>query len=175
LFAGSFRPYKRVPLVVQQAARWRDVRFRLAGIGEEEQMCKNLAAELGCKNVDFLGHLSSSQLGEEMRQADIFFFPSILEGHPQVLVQAAASGLPAIAMNIYRPDCVVDGKTGFLVESDDELAQKLGLLITQADLRRAMGQAAILHARQFDWDIIAEQWQSVFEAAVAARRRRSPA
>jgi glycosyltransferase involved in cell wall biosynthesis len=121
LYAGSFRPYKRVPLVVRQAALWPQVRFRIAGIGEDEQICRNLAAELGCRNVEFLGHLSLPQLGEEMRRADIFFFPSILEGHPQVLGQAAACRLPAIAMRVYRPDYVVDGVTGFLVDSDAEL------------------------------------------------------
>jgi glycosyltransferase involved in cell wall biosynthesis len=171
LFAGSMRPYKRAPLVVQQAARWPQVRFRIAGVGEEEQICKNLAAELKCGNVEFLGHLSQPQLADEMRRADIFFFPSIVEGHPQVLLQAASSGLPAIAMEVYRPDCLVNGQTGFLVGSDGELTEKLDLLICQPELRRAMGDAAITHARKFDWDVTARKWQEVFEQAVAKRRK----
>jgi glycosyltransferase involved in cell wall biosynthesis len=171
LYAGSFRPYKRVPLVVRQAELWRQVRFRIAGIGEDERICRNLAAELGCRNVEFLGHLSLPQLGDEMRRADIFFFPSIIEGHPQVLGQAAACGLPTIAMKVYRPDYVVDGVTGFLVDSDAELPEKLDLLVRQPELRRTMGEAAALHARKFDWDAIARQWQEVFEQAVARRQR----
>jgi glycosyltransferase involved in cell wall biosynthesis len=170
LYAGSFRPYKRVPLVVRQAARWPQVRFRIAGIGEEEQVCRKLATEVGSTNVEFLGHLPLPQLGEEMRRAGIFFFPSIIEGHPQVLGQAAASGLPVVAMRVYRPDYVVDGSTGFLVESDAELAERLDLLIRQPELRRAMGDAAVAHAQKFDWDVIAMQWQEAFERAVARRR-----
>lgn len=171
LYAGSMRPYKRVPLVVQQAARWPGVRFRIAGIGEEERLCKNLAAELNCANVEFLGHLSLAQLGNEMRSADIFLFPSMIEGHPQVLGQAAASGLPAVAMEVYRPDYVMNGTTGFLVKNDDELAEKLDWLIRQPQLRRSMGEAAVTHAKQFDWDVIAQKWQQVLEEAVAKRRR----
>jgi glycosyltransferase involved in cell wall biosynthesis len=171
LYAGSLRPYKRVPLVVQQAARWPQVRFRIAGVGEEEQICKNLAAELKCGNVEFLGHLSQPQLADEMRKADIFFFPSILEGHPQVLLQAAGSGLPAIAMEIYRPDCIVDGTTGFLVGTDGELSEKLDLLICQPELRRTMEEAAVANAQNFDWDVIAGKWQQAFEQAVAKRRK----
>lgn len=171
-YAGSFRPYKRVDLFVRQAARWPQVRFRLAGVGEDEQKCRRLATELACANVEFLGHLSLRQLGDEMRRAGIFFFPSITEGHPQVLGQAAASGLPAIAMNVYRPDYVVNGTTGFLVESDDELAQKLDLLVHQPELRRSMSGASVAHARQFDWDAIAGRWQEVFEEVVAKRRKR---
>jgi glycosyltransferase involved in cell wall biosynthesis len=170
LYAGSMRPYKRVPLVVQQAARWTGVRFRIAGTGEEEHLCKKLAAELKCANVEFLGHLSLAQLGNEMRGADIFVFPSMIEGHPQVLGQAAASGLPAVAMEVYRPEYVVNGTTGFLVDNDDELAEKLDLLIREPQLRRSMGEAAVVHARKFDWDVIAQKWQQAFEEAVAKRR-----
>lgn len=170
LYAGSLRPYKRVPVVVRQAARWPGVRFCIAGIGEEEQLCKNLAVELKCTNVEFLGHLSQPQLGDEMRRADIFLFPSIIEGHPQVLGQAAASGLPAVAMEVYRPDFVVNGTTGFLVDNDDELAEKLDLLIRDSQLRVSMGTAAVAHAQKFDWDVIARKWQQAFEEAVGKRR-----
>jgi glycosyltransferase involved in cell wall biosynthesis len=171
LYAGSFRPYKRAPVAVREAARWPEVQFRLAGAGEEEQECRRLAQELGCKNVEFLGHLSPPALGEEMRRADIFFFPSNIEGHPQVLGQAAACGLPAIAMKIYRPDYVVNGSTGFLAESDQELAEKLEVLIRQPELRRRMGEAAVAHAAKFDWDVIAREWLEVFVRVAEQRRQ----
>lgn len=171
LYAGSLRPMKRVPLVVRQAARWPQVLFRIAGVGEEELACRNLAAELGCNNVEFLGHLQPAQLGEEMRRADIFLFPSILEGHPQVLGQAAASGLPAVAMKVYHPDYIVDGTTGFLAGTDDELSQRLDQLISHRDLRMAMGDAATGHMRKFDWDVISGIWQDAFERVVDKRRR----
>jgi glycosyltransferase involved in cell wall biosynthesis len=170
LSAGSFRPYKRMPLVVRQAARWPGVQFRIAGSGEEEEITKRLVVESGCTNVAFLGHLSQPELGEEMRRADIFFYPSILEGHPQVLLQAAGSGLPIVGMRIYRPDCVIDGKTGFLVDRDEELSAKLDALINSAPLRREMGRAALAHTAQFDWDIIARKWQEAFVDVVTRRK-----
>jgi len=171
LFAGSLRPYKRPHLVIEQAVRWPAVNFRIAGVGEEEERCRKLAAELGCKNVHFLGHLKPQQLGEEMRQADIFFFPSILEGHPQVLGQAAASGLAVVAMSGYHPDFVVNEKTGFLAESDDELQQKLNVLLTHPDLRRSMAQEAVSLARQFDWDLSTARWHELFRKAMAIRQK----
>ncbi len=171
LFAGSLRPYKRPVMVLQQAIRWPDVQFRIAGTGEELENCRKLIADRHCTNVVLLGHLSPQQLGEEMRRADVFFFPSILEGHPQVLAQAAASGLPAIALSLYHPDFVVDGETGFLPSTDEELQQKLDLLITRPDLRQAMLQAAIRHAQQFDWDTVTARWQQIFEQVIEARRK----
>ena len=166
LYAGSFQPRKRVELVVQQAARWPSVQFRLAGRGETLTGCQALAEKLGRHNVSFIGHVSAAQLGEEMRQSDIFLFPSILEGHPQVLGQAAACGLPAIAMNIYRPEYVLNGKTGFLVESDSELAGRLDLLLNDTGLRTSMAAEAARHSQKFNWDQITKQWAEIFRSVV---------
>src|SRR5882762_7201519 len=170
LYAGSFQVRKRVHLAIQEAAKWPKVQFRLAGAGEEEGPCRLLAASLGCGNVEFLGHLSQVQLGEEMRKADVFLFPSVIEGHPQVLGQAAACGLPCVAMNVYRPDFVVDGKTGFLVATAPELSERLRMLLTQGELRRSMSEAAVRHAAKFEWEDVTKEWERLFESVVARRR-----
>lgn len=170
LYAGSLQPRKRVEMVIQQAARLPELRFKVAGKGENETSCRDLARQLGCSNVSFLGHLSQQRLGEEMRQADIFLFPSILEGNPQVLLQASACGLPCVAMELYRSDYVVNGKTGFLAASDAELSANLELLAGDGGLRRSFGAAAADHARQFDWDDIARQWAEVFVCSQEKRR-----
>jgi glycosyltransferase involved in cell wall biosynthesis len=170
LYAGSLQPRKRVELLVQEAARWPTVQFRVAGRGETEEHCRALCRMHDCSNISYLGHLSSGQLGEEMRRAHVFLFPSILEGHPQVLGQAAACGLPAVAMNVYRPDYVLHGETGFLAESDSELTQYLEVLLRDSSLRQSMAAAAGRHSRRFDWDRIAEQWIEIFRETVAERQ-----
>jgi len=171
LYAGSFQSRKRVELVIEHAIRRPDIQFRLAGQGETEVRCRALCQQHGCRNVVFLGHLSPDRLGGEMRDAEIFLFPSIREGNPQVLLQAAACGLPVIAMNHYRPSYVVDGETGFLVETDHELAARFDLLVSNRELRQAMSQAAARHARGFDWDHIAEQWAEIFLEVVEQRQK----
>ncbi len=171
LFAGSFRQYKRADLVVREAAKHPGWQFRLAGMGEEQGACQRLATELNCSNVIFAGHLNAAQLGDEMRRARIFFFPSELEGHPQVLGQAAACGLPCVARSSYRPDYVVDGVTGLLVSSDDQMSEALSRLIQDPDVRDQMSSAAIKHAEKFNWDRITEQWQEIMQLAVLNRNK----
>jgi glycosyltransferase involved in cell wall biosynthesis len=167
LYAGSLQPRKRVELVIQEAARWPSVQFRLAGRGETEEHCRALCRKHDCRNVSFLGHLPPVQLGEEMRKAHVFLFPSIVEGHPQVLGQAAACGLPSVAMNVYHPEYVLHGETGFLAESDEELSQKLGVLLREPAMRQLMASAATRHSQKFDWNHITDQWTAVFREAVA--------
>jgi glycosyltransferase involved in cell wall biosynthesis len=171
LYAGSFQARKRLNVVIREAANRPSVEFRLVGKGEdkEEGECRSLVNELGCRNVIFVGHRSQQELAEEMRRADVFFFPSVLEGHPQVLGQAASCGLPAVAMDLYEPDYVVHGETGYLLKSESELSDKLGLLLADRDLRLKMSAAAARHALQFDWDKVALDWASVFVDAAAKR------
>jgi len=173
LFVASFRHYKRADLVVREAAKHPQWEFRLAGTGEEQSACQRLAQDLNCRNVVFLGQLTAAQLGAEMRRAHIFLFPSEIEGHPQVLGQAAACGLPCVARNSYRPDYVVDGVTGLLVSSDDRMSEALNRLIQDPDFRTQMSAAAIQHAEKFEWDRITEQWQQILERAIVNRKDRA--
>jgi len=168
LYAGSLQSHKRPEIVIQEARKFPHVAFRIAGKGNREAQCRDLARDLGCRNVEFLGHVSLAQLGDEMRQADVFLFPSVDEGHPQVLGQAAACGLPAIAMKSYQPEYVLDGQSGFLLDSDGELTGKLRLLLANSELQRAMGDAATQHSKQFDWDRIVAQWIAVFMQVISA-------
>jgi glycosyltransferase involved in cell wall biosynthesis len=121
---------------------------------------------MGLQNVHFLGHLDQLGLGDEMRRADVFLFPSELEGHPQVLLQATACGLPCIAMDSYHPDSVVNGVSGFLVSGEAELAEKLDLLLNDAMLRESMAKAAVQHVARFDWDLVTADWARAFEAVL---------
>jgi glycosyltransferase involved in cell wall biosynthesis len=170
LFAASFRHAKRADLVVRAAAQHPEWEFRLAGMGEEQNACQRLAQDLKCSNVVFLGHLNAAQLGEEMRLGRVFFFPSELEGHPQVLGQAAACGLVCVARSSYRPDYVVDGITGLLVSSDDQMSEALSRLMREPELTARMSSAAIKHSEEFDWDRITAQWQQLMELAVVSHR-----
>jgi glycosyltransferase involved in cell wall biosynthesis len=169
LYVGSFQARKRVDLIIREAAKWPAVDFRLVGKGEEEKRYRALVNQLDCRNVTFAGHLSQRGVADEMCKADVFLFPSVMEGHPQVLGQAACCGLPVIARNKYRPDYVVHGETGYLVESESELSQKLGLLLEDQNQRLQMSAAAARHIAQFNWDRVTEDWARVFAQAVRKR------
>jgi glycosyltransferase involved in cell wall biosynthesis len=174
LYVGSFQARKRVDVVIREAAKWPSVEFRLVGKGtaEEEMMCNSLVDQLGCRNVTFVGHVSQVRVAEEMRKADVFLFPSVREGHPQVLGQAASSGLPVVAMDFYHPDYVVDGETGYLVKSEREVSEKLCLLLSDHDLRFKMSIASARHALEFDWNKVARDWENAFIKATDKRRNR---
>ncbi|MGZ8164889.1 MAG: glycosyltransferase family 4 protein [Methylobacter sp.] len=77
--------------------------------------------------------------------SDILCLPSYREGFPIVVIEAAATGIPAVCSRIYGiTDAVEDGKTGLLFTAGgiDELTQALLKLIQNHELRQQLGKAA---------------------------------
>lgn len=84
-----------------------------------------------------------------MSAADVFCLPSYREGFGQVIIEAAATGVPAVCSRIYGiTDAVEDGKTGLLFPAGDvaALTQALLRLLEDRDLRQQMGEAARVRA-----------------------------
>jgi glycosyltransferase involved in cell wall biosynthesis len=75
-----------------------------------------------------------------------------------------------VARSSYRPDYVVDGITGLLVSSDDQMSEALSRLMREPELTARMSSAAIKHSEEFDWDRITAQWQQLMELAVVSHR-----
>ncbi len=162
LFVGSLRPFKQPRILMEAAQRFPFADFVLAGEGA---MRAELEAQLRrdrIPNVQFVGQKTSEQLRELYQRADVFLFPSLWEGSPKVILEAAACALPVIARKNYRPETVVDGITGYLVSSDEELFQRLGQLLQDADLRRRFGIAGREHSEKFDWSVITAKWEEIF-------------
>ena len=134
-------------------ARW-DIDFRchIIGKGEERERLKGLIAELGLHDrVRLLGPRPQEEVAEAYRKAAIFALPCIVgsdgnrDGLPTVLLEAMASGLPAVSTSLTGvPEIIDAGVNGLLVEPADVegLARALATLLEDEHLRREMGQAA---------------------------------
>jgi glycosyltransferase involved in cell wall biosynthesis len=170
LFAGSLRPFKQPQLLLEAAARYPNADFVLAGDGEMKNELAQRIQQEKLTNVRMLGGQTAEQLRELYRASDIFLFPSLWEGSPKVLLEAAACGLPIVARHNYRPETVIDGETGYLVASDSELFLRLETLLADPGLCRKLGTAGRKHSEAFSWDIIARQWQEIFLQLRPGRR-----
>lgn len=89
---------------------------------------------------------SGEEKFKHFAQADVFVFaPRDPEGHPWVIVESMASGLPIISTDQGAiTESVEDGKNGFIVPSHqpEAIADQLSLLVQDAALRSAMGKAS---------------------------------
>jgi glycosyltransferase involved in cell wall biosynthesis len=172
LFVGALRAFKGPQAVLDAAQRCPQADFVLVGDGVMAQQLRARAEEL--PNVTMRGTLSRAAVRDEYRAADIFLFPSRWEGSPRVLMEAAACGLPVIARKDYEPESVIDGETGFLTASEDEIMMRLGQLLTNSELRRRLGKAGRSHMARFSWDVITCQWETIFTRLATSRMKDSP-
>lgn len=112
-------------VVARLRAAGEAVQLRVAGYGPAEAALRALAAELGLlqdETVQFLGKLNSADVAAEMRAAAALVLFSNYENLPCVLVEAQASGLPAVATRVGGvPELLPpDGSRGLLVDAGDE-------------------------------------------------------
>jgi glycosyltransferase involved in cell wall biosynthesis len=171
LFVGALRAFKGPQLVLDAAQRYPQADFVLVGDGVMAEELREHAKSLA--NVVMRGSVGRTAIREEYRGADIFLFPSRWEGSPRVLLEAAASGLPIIARKDYEPESVIDGRTGLLATTDDELMERLAQLLANPELCRTLGQAARCHVSRFSWDAITGQWEAIFTRLAHAQRKDS--
>jgi glycosyltransferase involved in cell wall biosynthesis len=162
LFVGALRPFKQPQLLLDAAARHSGADFVLAGEGLMKDELRMRIEREQLHNVKLAGLLGVEQLKQQYQQADIFLFPSMWEGSPKVLLEAAACGLPVIARRNYQPETIVDGETGYLVGSDDELFVRLQELLSRPERRRRFREAGRRHSENFDWTPVTRRWEEVF-------------
>ncbi|MBU4342763.1 MAG: glycosyltransferase family 4 protein [Candidatus Omnitrophica bacterium] len=118
------------------------VKFVIIGDGELRQELENYARGLGIEEiVEFRGWVKD--VSEIYRDLDIVVLTSLNEGTPVSIIEAMAAGRPVIATNVGGvADIVEDGKSGYLVESDNEevFSEKLLDLINNPTKRRMFGE-----------------------------------
>jgi glycosyltransferase involved in cell wall biosynthesis len=146
LYVGRFSPEKNVPTLVAAAAklgRWLPVRLVLVGAGPLEPTLRE-RARADRLDVEFPGVVPQERLPPFYAAADAFVLASFTEGHPKVLLEAMAAGVPCVASDCEgNRSLVVDGSTGLLFDPRraDDLADCLARVLTDVTLAEALGRA----------------------------------
>jgi len=168
--AGRLYANKRPELFLEMARRFPAVSFAWFGEGELRQSLLMQAAALGLCNIRFPGAVPNRELGDFLRDANLFVLPSRSEGVPKSVQEASACGLPAIVCGYYETPSVVDGKNGFVVWNDEELFERIRQLVDDPDLAARMGARGADMAKEWDWQRIAPRWENeIIRIAESAR------
>ena len=149
-------------------------RLILVGQGTEAERLRRLAESLSVAGrIRFLGLRPHDALAECYQAADVFLFASETETQGLVLAEAAACGLPAVAVSAPGCDEVVrDGDTGVLTKGDPAaLAEAVIGLLLDPERRRAMARRAReIAERLFDVRLQIDRTMAVYADAVARLR-----
>lgn len=159
---GRLTPMKRIEETIQAfsliTSEFPKAQLRIVGRGslKYEKKLKDLATKLKiAKKVAFLGFVSEERKQELLKRAWALVSTSLREGFGLVVIEAGASGTPAIVYNVPGLcDSVRDKKTGLVCEKNtpENLAQNIKKLILDQSLREKLSQNALELSRKFNWD-----------------------
>jgi glycosyltransferase involved in cell wall biosynthesis len=164
LAAGRLMWKKDYPTLLHAFAQFDDCMLLIAGAGPQEAELKRLAAELGGR-VRLLGQVDD--MPALMNAADGLVLSSLVEGLPVALLEAAASGLPAVATAVGGVrEILGEEEAGRVVPPGDPAAlaaamKSLAALPTEARERISRAARAVALAR-YDVNVVVAQWESAY-------------
>jgi glycosyltransferase involved in cell wall biosynthesis len=175
LHVGRLDVDKRVDRVIQAAApilREKYANLVIVGDGVRKAALMKLCEALGIgERVHFTGFVSAKQgLPEMYRIAHLFVSASEIEAQGIVLLEAAASGLPIVAVRATCiPETVHDGVNGFLAEPGDitGLSQAMSILLHDREKAAAMGSASRALAGQHNMVFTMEAHDRLYHQLIA--------
>ncbi|MBR2559338.1 MAG: glycosyltransferase [Firmicutes bacterium] len=143
IFAGKLTYAKGVDILLRAVSSYEkkrpDILTLIVGDGEEMQMLRGLAEELGLRGVRFLGNVGQNALRRLYNISDVDVVPSRREAFGLVAIEAMACGLPVVAADRGGLSDFVSGSVGALVKPEDPEAFADAVLRT-LDRAEAAGQ-----------------------------------
>jgi len=144
----------------------------LAGTGPDEGRLRSLARHYGLADrVLFPGFVADADLPGLYRLADVFAIASQAELQSLVTMAGMASGLPVVAVDAGAlAELVRVGENGFLARPGHagEIADNLGLLCRDADLRARMSRASLRIIAGHDGHRLLTRWESIYRALASS-------
>lgn len=162
LAVGAFTEQKRHELVINAVSKIKDVKLIIAGGGgDRKPEILNLGKKLLGKDRFEMIETTNDKMPEIYRRSDVFTLASnTSESFGIVLVEAMASNLPVVATDDpIRREIV--GNAGLFVDptNTEEYANAI-----EKALNTDWGNKPRKQAEKFDWDIIAKQYEELFNS-----------
>jgi glycosyltransferase involved in cell wall biosynthesis len=187
LHVGQLTHEKRADVAVQaslRAMQKTDAQLLVVGDGPKLGDLKSLCKEAGLsKNCFFTGFIKSkAELSSLYNLSSVFVTASPIETQGLVVLEAAACGLPIVAVNATCiPELVKNGKNGILVPEHDEksMADSLEIILKSRHLAKRMGNAGKGIAQGHDVESTIRKYESLYKlmvtqhAIVQPKNRRS--
>ena len=166
-FVGRLSVEKNVALLVQVQQELEEMghksfRFLIVGHGGDEAWLRERLPK-----AEFAGVLRGEALSTAYANMDLFVFPSHTDTFGNVVLEALASGVPAIVTPDGGPKTIVrDGVTGRIAE-DASFAEAVASILGNPEMHAEMRQAARAHAMTMSWDAVFEGVYSAYAPILA--------
>jgi glycosyltransferase involved in cell wall biosynthesis len=173
---GSLIPRKNILWLVDLMAAWIQARnpgvLVIAGDGPERTKIARKIASRGLdRHVVLWGAVDDETLVLLLQAADVFLFPSLIEGFGFAAAEALACGTPVIVSDRGAlPEVVKHDHTGFVLPLHHGFTpwiEAMKILISDSTTRRTMAKAGLADIRErFYWDRAGLEVIGVYEQVI---------
>lgn len=177
LYVGRLDKEKNIDMVLRAlvpVTNKINLHFVVAGDGEEKDDLKKLTKDLNLeKFVTFTGYVLNEDLHNVYRIADCFIIAGAAELQSIVTMEAMASGLPVIALNVLAlPELVKHGVNGYLFEWNDinGLAQDITSIFSDDPLRKKMAVKSLEIIQDHRIENTVHKFESLYESLLKKNR-----
>lgn len=157
LFVGQWLPMKGIHYLIQAfevlSREYADLKLVLAGTLRDVHTVLNDFPKNLHSKIQVIPETSNEKMKDYYKQADIFISPSLYEAFNRSLVEAMATGLPAISTSVgIVPDNLKDGVDHIQVPFRDSeaIAKAVETLIHDSKRRESIGKAAQESAKVYE-------------------------
>ena len=151
-----------------------NVRYLIAGPGESKDFLKEIDPQLR-NRIKFLGRLTDEDKASFLKSIKIYVAPNTGgESFGIILTEALSAGTAVVASDIPAFEAVLEnGEAGalFINEDSEDLAKTLVSMLKEDQKRNRLASNGKLSAQKYDWQVVAEQIESVYEMAIAGGQR----
>jgi glycosyltransferase involved in cell wall biosynthesis len=160
---GSLQNRKQPFIFADAAKKIPEADFIWIGNGYYWDMIQDKIASQQISNLFLLGSLTNDKVAIELRNSDIFFFPSMHEGFPNSIVEAMASGLAIIAYHSYYPEAVLNEVNGYICENIFDMIDKIKYLILNPEVLNRFKKESRIRAKLYDGEVNIVEFEKALE------------
>ena len=175
LYLGRVDPEKNVGTVIEAFLTALPelglAQLVIVGDGVDRQRLEKKYAEH--KNIHFLGRIVGNDLYMAYRLGDVFATASEIETQGIVLIEAAASGLPLIAVDAGAvSEVCLDGENGFLCEPGNvsEISAAMVKILNDSALRAKFAKKSVEIAREHDFEKTLDKFMNIYARVIKNKK-----
>lgn len=171
IFTGNFCFHKGAEYILGAISLLvrRNIRFLLTIVGSTTTALSILSkySELSTF-IRLVGQVPQDDLKKYLAESDIYLFPSLAEGCAQSGMEAMSAGLCVVATRESGLP-IIDGETGFLIPSMDEvaIAERIEWLVNNPNEMKRVGRNATKQLAVYTWEKYAENVVNVYKELTA--------
>lgn len=178
LWVGKMDFRKQLGLCIRSVAATENsnIKLHIVGSGNDEHY-KRLAASLGFADRCFwYGSIKYSEVQRKMQESDLFFFTSVAEGTPHVVLEAIGNNLPVLCFDTCGQGDSVNEKVGVKVkltttkQSVEDFAQELSYLYAHKDVLHTMALNCRSRQQELSWDNKAQRMVELYHESIASQK-----